>query len=257
MSKLYLRKPYRFDPHSAKAYKLSRSKVDLFVECPRCFYLDRKLGLRRPGRMVFNLNNAVDSLLKKEFDHYRESGTAHPIMRQNGIDAVPYAHAELEFWREPLSGGLQFLHQETNFLLTGAPDDLWVNAAGELSVVDYKATRALSQGSLDSGEHPGYQRQLDFYSWLLVKMGFEVSKNSYFVVAETRLNRSALNHALEFDLNLIRYTSDWSWIEPVLIELKACLMSTNVPEASLDCDYCNYVEAHEYLQSVPQQISLL
>jgi RecB family exonuclease len=257
MSKQYLRKQYRFDPHASKPFKLSRSKVDLFVTCPRCFYLDRKLGLRRPGRMSFNLNNAVDTLMKREFDHYRESRTAHPIMNQNGVDAIPYVHDEMERWREPLHGGLQYLHPETNLLLTGAPDDLWVNPKGELSVVDYKATRVLSQASLDDGAHPHYERQLEFYSWLLVKMGFEVSHKSYFVVAETKLNRTAFNNALEFDLQLLRHESDWDWIEPILIDIKTCLMSDELPDASPDCDYCNYVGAYEYLESTPKQVSLL
>jgi len=33
-----------FDPRSDKPFVLSRSKVELFIDCPRCFYLDRGLG---------------------------------------------------------------------------------------------------------------------------------------------------------------------------------------------------------------------
>ncbi|EKE12188.1 MAG: hypothetical protein ACD_13C00277G0004, partial [uncultured bacterium] len=36
-----------YEPNSAKSFKLSRSKIDLFLECPRCFYLDRRLGIGR------------------------------------------------------------------------------------------------------------------------------------------------------------------------------------------------------------------
>ncbi|MFT7184213.1 MAG: RecB family exonuclease [Oceanicoccus sp.] len=255
--KNYLRSQNKFNPHSEKPYRLSRSKVDLFINCPRCFYLDRRCGLRRPGRVSYNLNNAVDLLLKREFDHYRQSVTAHPLMNQNGVEAVPYQHADLDLWREALRGGLRHHHKKTNFLLTGAPDDLWVNPNGELSVVDYKATRVLSQASLDSGQHPGYQRQLEFYSWLLEKMNFPVSKQTYFVVAETRLNREALNHSLEFDLNLIRYESDWQWVEAILPEIKECLMSEDEPEAGETCDYCRYVEAGEVLKREPKQGTLL
>ncbi len=43
-------------------WKLSRSKIDFFFECPRCFYLDNKLGTKRPGFPSFNLNIAVDEL---------------------------------------------------------------------------------------------------------------------------------------------------------------------------------------------------
>ena len=48
--------------------KISRSKIDLFLECPRCFYLDVVKKIKRPPGFPFNLNNAVDMLLKKEFN---------------------------------------------------------------------------------------------------------------------------------------------------------------------------------------------
>src|SRR3972149_10504652 len=57
-----------YNPKDKKPFKLSRSKLELFTECPRCFYLDRKLGVGRPPGFPFALNSAVDALLKKEFD---------------------------------------------------------------------------------------------------------------------------------------------------------------------------------------------
>ena len=57
--------------YGGKNWKLSRSKIDLFVECPRCFYLDNKLGIKRVQFPAFLLNSAVDALFKKEFDIHR------------------------------------------------------------------------------------------------------------------------------------------------------------------------------------------
>jgi hypothetical protein len=50
-----------FDPDSTTPFALSRSKVELFMDCPRCFYLDRRLGISRPPGFPFNLNPAVDA----------------------------------------------------------------------------------------------------------------------------------------------------------------------------------------------------
>lgn len=47
-------------------FPLSRTKVELFLDCPRCFYLDRCLGIARPSIPPFNLNSAVDALPKTE-----------------------------------------------------------------------------------------------------------------------------------------------------------------------------------------------
>ena len=67
-----------YDPLSVKPYKLSRSKLELFMRCKRCFYIDRRLGVGHPSGYPFSLNIAVDELLKKEFDIYRLEQKVHP-----------------------------------------------------------------------------------------------------------------------------------------------------------------------------------
>ena len=71
-----------YDPKSSEPFKLSRSKIDLFLECPRCFYFDRRLGVGRPPGFPFALNSAVDHLLKLEFDIHRKDGTKHPLIEK-------------------------------------------------------------------------------------------------------------------------------------------------------------------------------
>ena len=83
------RKRNLYDPNSTEPYRLSRSKLEDFLRCPRCFYLDRRLGVSQPPGYPFNLNSAVDELLKREFDGYRERQEPHPFMLEAGIDAVP------------------------------------------------------------------------------------------------------------------------------------------------------------------------
>ena len=110
---------YLFDPQSSEPFRLSRSKIDLFLNCPRCFYLDRKLGVGRPPGFPFNLNSAVDKLLKTEFDIHRAQGKTHPLMEQYGIKAVPLDHAKMNEWRENFVG-VQYLHRATNLIIFGA-----------------------------------------------------------------------------------------------------------------------------------------
>src|SRR5436305_927345 len=102
-----------FDPTSSEPYKLSRSKIDLFLQCPRCFYLDRRMGISRPSMPSFSLNNAVDALLKKEFDLLRHKGEAHELMNKYQIDAIPFVHPELDRWRENFKGK-EYHERETN-----------------------------------------------------------------------------------------------------------------------------------------------
>ena len=143
MSKYYTAQRTRniYNPNSSELFRLSRSKIDLFLNCPKCFYLDRRLGVGQPPGYPFNLNSAVDALLKKEFDIYRSKGQAHPLMVEAGLDAVPFNHPQMDLWRNSLSGGITYAYPDTNLLLTGGVDDIWINRQKELIIVDYKAVR--------------------------------------------------------------------------------------------------------------------
>ena len=129
--------PYHglYNPTSINSYKLSRSGIESFIQCPHCFYLSRRLGLSQPSGYPFTLNSAVDHLLKKEFDIHRAKSEPHPLMSSYGIDAIPYSHPDLNIWRANFEG-IQYLHKKTNLYITGAIDDVWINPKGELIVVD-------------------------------------------------------------------------------------------------------------------------
>jgi RecB family exonuclease len=75
-----------------------------------------------------------------------------------------------------------YLHEPTNLWIRGAIDDLWVNPAGEVIVVDYKATSsATKEPSLDDDWKIQYKRQADVYQWLARRQGLKVSDTAYFV----------------------------------------------------------------------------
>lgn len=232
-----------YDPKSDQAFKLSRSAIDLFIKCPRCFYIDRKLGTGQPGGFPFTLNSAVDCLLKKEFDIHRAKGIKHPLQKEYDIDAVPVAHEDLDKWRENFVG-IQFLHEPTNFLITGAIDDLWQNSKGEYIVVDYKATSKNKKIiALDEKWQDGYKRQMEVYQWLLRQKGYEVSDVGYFVYCNGKTDCKAFDKKLEFEVTLIDYEGSDKWIEKTIFKIKECLDSEIIPNSNPDCDYCNYIQA--------------
>lgn len=224
-------------------WRLSRSKIDLFTNCPRCFYIDNRLGTARPPGFPFNLNSAVDTLFKKEFDVHRKAQTPHPLMVQYGIDAVPFAHPMMDEWRENFKG-IAVSHAPTGFTVSGAVDDIWVNPQGELIVVDYKSTsKDATIDALDQEWQNGYKRQMEVYQWLLRKSGFTVSNTGYFVYANGDTSKEAFDNRLDFEVTLIAHEGDDSWIEPTLLNIKQCLDDPRVPKAAADCDYCTYRQA--------------
>lgn len=245
MSKYYNPQKTRnlFNPDSEEPFVVSRSGIDLFVQCPRCFYLDKRLGVGRPPGYPFSLNSAVDTLLKKEFDIHRANGSAHPLMKTYGIDAVPYSHPKLNEWRDSLRHGVKYHHEKTNLILRGGVDDVWVNPKGELHVVDYKATSKNSEVNLDSEWQDGYKRQMEMYQWLFRKNDFNVSPIGYFVYCNGNTDKEAFDAKLEFDVKILPYEGNDSWVEGVIAKLHKCLMSENIPGPGDDCDFCTYVGA--------------
>lgn len=235
----------------AESYKLSRSKIELFMQCPRCFWLGERLKIKRPSGPPFNINKTIDELFKKEFDAHRQAGTPHPIMRDNQIKAVPYQHKDLDTWRYNFTG-VTALHDPTNLQIFGAIDDVWVNDDGELIVVDYKATSKSKEVSIDSDWQISYKRQLEVYQWLLRQNGFAVSDVGYFVYTNARIDVDGFGDKLEFTTKLIPYSGDASWVEPTLRKMKDCLESDEMPpvgDAAMggECDFCAYARARTEL----------
>jgi len=234
-------------------WRLSRSKIDLFISCPRCFYIDNKMGTARPRGFPFNLNSAVDTLLKKEFDIHRAANSTHPLMKSYGLDAVPFAHPKMDEWRDALRAGIQYKHEATGMLISGGIDDVWVNPKGELIIADYKATSKEEEVNLDADWQDGYKRQMEIYQWLFRMNGFAVSDTGYFVYANGQTDREAFDGKLEFDIKLIPYTGNTDWIEETILSIKKCLDSEQIPQAHPDCEYCSYINA---IRSVLSEKSL-
>lgn len=218
--------------------KLSRSKLELFLDCPRCFWLNMQKGLKRPPPAPYTINSAVDALLKQEFDICRESGTAHYIIKKYNIDAIPYKCDQIDTWRHNFTG-IQFQHKPADFLVFGAVDDVWVNPQGELIVVDYKAT-----GANNYRIYPSYKRQLEVYQWLLLQNSFKVSKTGYFLFAKVNKAGGFAAGKLSFDLFLEPLEGDSSWIEGSLLEAKKTLYGP-LPAHSAECLYCQFARENE------------
>ena len=245
MSKYYNPQKTRglFNPDSEEPFVVSRSGIDLFVQCPRCFYLDKRLGVARPPGYPFSLNSAVDFLLKKEFDVHRINGSTHPLMKTYGVDAVPFNHEKMDEWRDSLRKGVKFHHEKTNLIIRGGIDDVWINPKGELHIVDYKSTSKNGEVNLDAEWQDGYKRQMEIYQWLFRNNGFKVSPVGYFVYCNGDTDKEAFDAKLEFDIKILPYTGEDSWIEDTVLNLHKCLMAEDIPEPGKDCDYCSYVSS--------------
>jgi CRISPR/Cas system-associated exonuclease Cas4 (RecB family) len=240
-----------YQPGQVAAFKVSRSKIELFMQCPRCFWLDARKKITRPSTPPFNINKTIDELFKKEFDVYRAEGKPHPLMTEFKVNAVPFQHEQLDTWRESFVGVVA-IHESTNLHVFGGVDDLWVAPNGQVIVVDYKATSKDREVSIDSDWQISYKRQLEVYQWLLRRNDLDVSDTGYFVYANGRSDVDGFHDRVEFRTKVIPYTGSDSWVEPTLLKMKACMDNDVMPPIGDDimggpCSYCSYARSRTEL----------
>lgn len=234
--------PYK--PGQKTSHKISRSKIEDFIQCERCFWLDQRLKIKKPSTPPFLINSAVDELLKREFDVYRAKDEQHPWQVEFKVDAKPYAHKDLDKWRHTFTG-IQALHEPTNLHIFGGVDDVWVNPKGELMIVDYKATAKTKEITdlEDSKWHDAYRRQMEVYQWLFKQNGFSVSPIGYFVYANGIAASNGFFNKVEFRTNIFPYSGNVDWVEPTLKKIKKSLENDEMPKQSEGCEYCAYAKA--------------
>lgn len=246
----------------AKKLTLSRTSIELFIECKTCFYNRYRLEIYRPTNPDLLLYETLDKNIKLEFDEYRQKGQPHPLMLRHKINAVPLQHSDLNKWQDPKwikngkatwSGGIYFIDPITKILVYGGIDDLLVTDSGKWILVDYKSTSKDNINHFDIMIDKA-KRQIDIYYWLFKKNKYPLDCSSYLVYLNANLNEKILtalsdgsgNFILNFESKILYYTPDCSWVEKTLIKIQNCLKQNEAPMPLTDdmgkiiCKYCKY-----------------
>ncbi len=196
----------------------------------------------------FTLNNAVDELFKREFDVHRAAETAHPLMKAYKLDAVPFKDDRMEEWRDALKRGIKFHHLPSNFILRGGIDDAWITPAGEVIVVDYKAT----------SKKEGPTTEDDLYDLLQeadggVSMALPAERLSRCIRPATSSTRTGIptrrrsTRSSNSASSSSRTRARMPWVEPTLMRMRETLSADEIPDygrgtafGGKDCEYCCY-----------------
>ena len=257
---------------------LSRSAFDEFKKCKRCFYLIRKRGFIEPGTPQFTMNSTTDKLLKKEFDLCRKEEKSHRILIEKKLDhIIPYKNEEtainiygnpiipskskkpyekMEAWRENYHG-VQTRFKKTNFILYGSVDDIWLDTKkNTLILADYKSQaneKKVTQETYWDGDFKsGYQRQLDFYYYLLKQQNLkeEISNDAYLLVVNARGLEDTFDDKLVFESTLIHTKVKDDDLENEIQEMIDVFNSDNVPESNKLCKNCAYARQRSVIDKL-------
>ncbi|MFH1714354.1 MAG: PD-(D/E)XK nuclease family protein [Candidatus Nealsonbacteria bacterium] len=222
---------------------LSPSSLNLYYECPFCFWLEKKMGIRRPQPYPYALNAAVDYLLKEEFDRYRKKRELHPLLVANNIPAKLFSNQKLlDEWRNNFKG-LRFFDTELQATLFGAVDDVLEFSDGKLAALDYKST-----GSKSANVYDRFQLQMDVYTFLLEKQGYKTVRKgclAFYIVDK----ENGFNDKLPFRKEIIMIDTDPDYVQGTFKEAVGCLRGGRPQGHSPDCQYGRWFDGVSALES--------
>jgi len=214
--------------------KISPKSLNLYFECPLCFWLTKNRGVTRPSPYPFQLNLEVDNILKQDFDKHRQSGGSHPLLEANNIPAKLFQNQTLlNEWRDN-SKGLRY--EGDDALLYGVLDDVLDFGDGKLAPFDYKTT-----GEKVPDVYDKFQLQMDIYTYLLEKNGYSTPKKA--VLAFYIIDKdNAFEGKLPFRKEIHIMDTDSSYVEKSFKEVIEFLKKEAPKEHSQECVFGKWLK---------------
>ena len=217
-----------------KIIKLSPNSLNLFLECPHCFWLEKNMGIKRPPPYPYALNSAVDALLKEEFDMYRSKNMAHPLFKENNIKAHLFSNQKLlNQWRSNFAG-IRYFDQDIGATLFGAVDDVLEFDDKKLAPLDYKST-----GSSTAKIYDRFQLQMDVYTFLMEKNGFQTKKKGYLAFYVIDKNKGFIDR-LPFRKEILEIETNPGDVYEIFKDAVECLKKSAPEPHSHDCQFAKW-----------------
>ena len=216
--------------------QLSPNSLNLYYECPHCFWLDKKMGIKRPPPYPYALNAAVDTLLKEEFDKYRKKKELHPLLVANNIPAKLFPKQELlNEWRNNFKG-IRYYDAELDATLFGAVDDVLEFTDGKLAPLDYKST-----GSRVATVYDRFQIQMDIYTFLLEKNGYKTVRKGFLAFYIVDKENGFIDR-LPFKKEIHMIDTDPTYVQETFKEAVELLRKDTPPPHAPDCKFSQWLK---------------
>lgn len=223
------------------AYKLSPSRMNLYFECKRCFWLRVNKGVKRPSGPFPSLPSGMDEKIKDHFDRFRMKNQVPPELEDSEIEAVPYPDKQFldkaRSWRtEP-----KWEDKETGAILRGGVDDLLRTEDEEIIVLDYKTRGYPPKG--ENGAPSYYERQLNLYNLILRENGY--STEDFALLLYYFPDRIRQNGEILFHNEIRKVEVDTNKAKKIVRDAVETLEG-EIPDHSNDCDFCDWNAAEHH-----------
>ncbi|MFH1978642.1 MAG: PD-(D/E)XK nuclease family protein [Candidatus Aenigmatarchaeota archaeon] len=216
-----------------KQIVISSSSISLFLECPRCFWLHRVKGIKRPPMIFPSLPSGMDRVLKEHFDGHRSKGRKPKELHGKFTGHLYADVAKLNEWRNNRKG-LRYTDKDSGIVLMGALDDLFVAPDGLYAPLDFK-TRGFP---LKPDTHTYYQNQMDIYSFLLKANGMPPAGFAILIFYHPKKVDENCN--VDFQPDCVKIKTSVAAGKRLFTDAMKCLLQKKEPKASTDCPFCGW-----------------
>lgn len=244
-----------------KPISLSPSKLNLFNECPRCFWDAYVAGVPRPRGIFPSLPGGMDRALKTYFDAHH--GSLPPSLKGLVPGGLMNDRGRLDRWRNWRTG-LTWEDAAMGVKLIGALDDCLVlpgqhNQFPQTDKVDiyipfdYKTRGSAPKDDGSSARY--YGTQINCYELMLCHNGYKTAGRGilcYFWPKEVSdFADEAKVVSCAFDMEIVELECDPA-AAITLIEKAVNVMRGPRPDQSPGCEYCNWAESRNHIHELAE-----
>jgi RecB family exonuclease len=204
-------------------------KLALSDFCPRCFWLERHFD--KPPGIFPSIFSIIDSLTKKSVrTAFLQTGKLPVWLSLDNVSAVE----ENNFlFKLPVG--------ESDWILTGCPDDIFKLEDNSYQIIDYKTAKFTDR---QDELFPMYEVQLNAYAFMAERYGLKpVSKLSLIYCQPKEELENCQEFKLGFDIHQLAVELDLKMVGRLLEKAREIVSQTESPQAYYKCKgICQWLE---------------
>lgn len=213
--------------------RLSPTSLNLFKECPRCFWLYVNKKVKPPEKFPPVMQLGIDLALKAYYDHFRGKRDLPPMLEGELKGRLLPDQALVDRFR---SDGFGFEDEELGIWFGGKLDDVLELSDGSIIPIDNK-----SHGFPPKEAHEFHIYQLSGYTLMLIKNGFKTKNFGYLIHYFLDHRNLDMGNPLCQHLAVEEVKTEPTLIEQFLSEAVE-LLRGSMPKHDPDCIVCKYKE---------------
>lgn len=215
----------------SKIYKISPSSLNLYLECPLCFWLQLTEGLKRPESPTSSLPNGIDLVLKNYFDYWRSRGGQPPLFKGRLAGKLFSDAAAIAKFR---SRSFQWFDQQSNAYLIGVLDDALELTDNSIVPLDNK-----TRGFPPVEPHSAHLLQMSVYTLLLRENHFKTINLAYLIYWYFNHRNFDLEKPLDFQIAVEEVKTNPDYVLNIFRAAVEVLRQPR-PQPKAECQFCSY-----------------